>query len=78
MRAFPTGCREILEFRGKNEKKYKGRVPKNKMEIFNEGGGVSRSINFFSFFFKTIENHSLTVKTCFANSLGFILYTYSN
>ena len=23
------------------------------------------------------ENHSLTVKTCFAYSLGFILYTYS-
>ena len=22
------------------------------------------------------ENHSLTVKTCFAYSLGFILYTY--
>ena len=25
----------------------------------------------------TIENHSLTVKMCFAHSLGFILYTYT-
>ena len=30
----------------------KGGNPKNKIEIFNEGGvGVSRSINFFSIFF---------------------------
>ena len=28
-------------------------------------------------FLKTIQNHSLTVKTCFALSLGFILCIYS-
>ena len=42
--------------------------------------GVSRAINFFFlqnvfFFVKNIQNHSWTVKTCFALSLGFILYT---
>ena len=26
---------------------------------------------------KTIQNHYLTAKTCFAHSLGFILYTYT-
>ena len=29
-------------------------------------------------FFKTIYNHSLTVKMCFPHSLGFKLYTYSS
>ena len=39
------------------------------------GGGVSRAINIFSkmLFVKSILNYSLTVKTCFAHSLGFIL-----
>ena len=36
-------------------------------------------LTFFSkmFFVKPIKNNSLTVKTCFAHSLVFILYTYS-
>ena len=46
------------------------------MEIFN-GVGVLRVINIFpKMFLKIIQNHSLTVKTCFALSLGFILYVY--
>ena len=43
------------------------------------GGGLASHYRFFQkCFFKTIQNHSLTVKTCFAHSLGFILYTYSS
>ena len=57
-----------------------------KMEIFNgicnEGGrgGLACHYRFFRkwSFVKTIQNRSLTVKTCFAHSLGFILYIYSS
>ena len=52
------------------------------MKIFygirHEGGGRGGSrvplmfLQICLFFVKTIENHSLTVKTCFANSLGFL------
>ena len=44
------------------------------------GGGVSSSTYLFwkIIFLKTILNHSLTVKTCFALSLGFILCIYSS
>ena len=53
------------------------------MEIFNgicQGVGVPRAINVFQkgLFVKTIQNHSLTVKTCIAHSLGFMFYTYSS
>ena len=52
-----------------------------KMETFSvrgrRGEGVLSSIKVFSFFFslKTIQNLSLTAKTCFAHSLSFILRT---
>ena len=45
--------------------------------IFHEGGGSRVPLRFFQkCFFKTIQNHFLTVKTGFAHSLAFILYTY--
>ena len=51
------------------------------MEIFMvfamKGQGVSRAFFFFkNVLLKTILNHSLTVKTGFALSLGFILGIY--
>ena len=37
-------------------------------EIFHEGGGSRVPFKFFSrIFFQTIENHSLTVETCFSH-----------
>ena len=56
---FQQGVERYWNLGGKMKKKYNGRVPKNKMEIFNgifhEGGGVSSSLKFFSLFcFKNI------------------------
>ena len=59
---------------------YKGRVQKNKMEIFNgichdRGKGVSVPVTFFHFFL--LQNHLQSLppaaKTDFAHSLGFKL-----
>ena len=48
--------------------------------LFAMKGGSRVPHTYFEkyFFLKTIKNHSLTVKTCFALSLGFILCIYSS
>ena len=61
------------------EKLLKSSLFKKDMEMFNgichEGGGscVPKTFFFKNVFLKTIWNHSLIVKTCFALSSGFIL-----